>query len=87
MCVRVPLRNDFLRDKGVIQAKSPTTKRYTQVLDQVNAKVSQALTKENNFKQNTNAFSKQLLGTNPTHMRHKTNNINKEKENVNDLNN
>ena len=49
MCVRVPLRNDFLKDKGAIQAKSPTTKRYTQVLDQINAMESQILTKKNNL--------------------------------------
>ena len=49
MCVRVPLRNDFLKDKVAIQAKSPTTKRYTQVLDQINAKVSQILTKKNHL--------------------------------------
>ena len=73
VCVRVPLRNDFLKDKGPIQAKSPTTKRYTQVLDQINAKVSQILTKEKKKKNNTKAFSKPLLGTNLTHMRHKTN--------------
>ena len=43
MCVVVvvvPIRNDFLKNKGAIQAKSPTTKRYTQALDQTNAKVS-----------------------------------------------
>ena len=41
VCVGVSLRNDFLRNNGAIQAKSPTTKRYTQVLNQRNAKVSQ----------------------------------------------
>ena len=40
VCVRVPLRNDLLKDKVVIQAKSPTTKRYTEVLDKKNAKLS-----------------------------------------------
>ena len=38
VCVGVSLKNDFLKNKGAIQAKSPTTKRYTQVLDQRNAK-------------------------------------------------
>ena len=46
VCVGVPSRNDFLRNNGAIQAKPPTTKRYTQVLNQINAKVSQILTKE-----------------------------------------
>ena len=46
MCVRVSLRNGFLKNKGAFHGKSPTTKRYTQVLDQINAMVSQILTKE-----------------------------------------
>ena len=49
MCVGVPSRNDFLMNKGAIQSKSPTTKRYTQVLDQINVMVSQILTKKNNL--------------------------------------
>ena len=49
VCVRVPLRNDLLKEKVVVQAKSPTTKRYTEVLNQINAKVSQILTKKNNL--------------------------------------
>ena len=39
VCVVVSLRNDFLRNNGAIQAKPNTTKRYTQVLNQRNAKV------------------------------------------------
>ena len=46
MCVGVPIRNNFLRSKEAIQVKSPTTKRYTQVLDQTNAKGIPNLTKK-----------------------------------------
>ena len=65
VCVGVSLRNDFLKNKGAIQAKSPTTRRYTQGLDQINAKGIPIWTKK--IKQNTKAFSKPLLWTNPTH--------------------
>ena len=46
MCVRVSLRNGFLENNEALHAKSPTTKRYTQVLDQINAMVSQFFTKK-----------------------------------------
>ena len=49
LCVRVPLRNDLLKNKGAFHAKSPTAKSYIQVLDQINAIVSQILTKKNNL--------------------------------------
>ena len=39
MCVGVPIINNFLKNKGDIQAMFPTTKRYSNVLDQTNAKV------------------------------------------------
>ena len=35
VCVEVPLRNDFLINKGAIQAQPPKTKRHTQVLKQM----------------------------------------------------
>ena len=42
MCawVGVPKINNFLKNKGDIQALFPTTKRYSNVLDQTNEKVS-----------------------------------------------
>ena len=46
MCVRVSLRNGFLKNKGALNAKTHTAKRYTQVLDQINAMVSQILTRK-----------------------------------------
>ena len=49
VCIGVPLRNDFLRDKGALHAKSPTTRRYTQVLNQINPKLSQILINKNNL--------------------------------------
>ena len=39
MCVGVPIINNFLKNKGDIQAMFPTTKRYSNVLDQTIAKV------------------------------------------------
>ena len=39
MRVGVPIINNFLKNKGDIQAMFPTTKRYSNVLDQTNAKV------------------------------------------------
>ena len=57
MSFRVPLRNNFLRDEGAIQIKSPTTKRYSHVLDK--KKKSNGilnLTIENEH--DTNEFSK-----------------------------
>ena len=49
MCVRVSLRTCILKNKEALYAKSPTTKRFTQVLDQINVLVSQILTKKNNL--------------------------------------
>ena len=77
---RVSLRNGLLKNNGVLHGKSLITIRYTQILDQINMMESQILTNKNNLEHKIKEFSKQLLGTNPTHMRHKTNKRNKEKD-------
>ena len=78
MCVQVSLRNGFLKNKGALDAKSPTTKRYTQVLDQINAMISQILTKKNNLS-TIPKHSQKLIRHQPNSCETQNNKIKKEK--------
>ena len=86
MCVYVgvPIRNNFVKKQGGYSGQvSHNQKMYSSPRSN-KCKGFSILTKK--IKQNTKAFSKPLLGTKPTHMRHKTNQRKKRKTQATRLN-